>query len=111
MKKILIPLLILVVVSVGAAWWYLKPQLNTSQLPKITMQEVSQRNTTDICWVVIDGKVYDFSGFGGKHKGGAGVIWSSCGKDATELFNNRDGKGPHSATSQMSLEDFLIGQL
>lgn len=66
----------------------------------------------DDCWLVIDGKVYDVSGFGEKHGGGE-AIYQGCGQDATTLFETRPmgSKTPHSDKARSFLPNFLIGEL
>lgn len=54
---------------------------------KITMQEVEQHNTSEDCWVVLNGKVYDLSIFHKEHPGGSQIITQNAGKDVSNLFN------------------------
>lgn len=67
---------------------------------------VQQHNTPDDCWVVIKGKVYDVSGWGLEHPGGAvvytyggkvrGCGWTPCSgpqsTDAKRTFLTRDDR-------------------
>ncbi|HCB51032.1 TPA: hypothetical protein DEP21_00305 [Patescibacteria group bacterium] len=46
------------------------------------------------CWTVISGSVYDLTSFIGKHPGGDKAILASCGKDATEMFDQKHGMDP-----------------
>jgi len=80
--------------------------------------EVSQHNTKSDCWMIIESKVYDVTGFIalGKHPP---QIEMGCGKDATRLFNERiaedgtkigSGK-PHSKNARKLLENYYIGNL
>ena len=55
---------------------------------KISMQEVERHNTSDDCWVVINGKVYDLSTFQATHPGGSEIITGNAGKDVSNLFND-----------------------
>jgi cytochrome b involved in lipid metabolism len=77
-----------------------------------TIVEVAKHTTEDDCWFVIDGKVYDVSGFGDKHGGGESV-YEGCGLDATELFETRPmGSGtPHSDKARSFMPNFEIGTL
>lgn len=83
------------------------PEANT-----YTLAQVSQHATPEDCWLVIDGKVYDVSGFGEKHGGGE-AVYQGCGIDATELFETRPmGSGtPHSDKARSFLPNFEIGTL
>lgn len=38
---------------------------------KISVFEISKHASTDDCWLVINGKVYDFTNFAPNHPGGA----------------------------------------
>eukprot|EP00199_Chlamydomonas_sp_CCMP681_P000537 CAMPEP_0119106878 /NCGR_PEP_ID=MMETSP1180-20130426/6757_1 /TAXON_ID=3052 ORGANISM="Chlamydomonas cf sp, Strain CCMP681" /NCGR_SAMPLE_ID=MMETSP1180 /ASSEMBLY_ACC=CAM_ASM_000741 /LENGTH=471 /DNA_ID=CAMNT_0007092277 /DNA_START=33 /DNA_END=1448 /DNA_ORIENTATION=+ len=49
-----------------------------------TLAQIAEHSTSDDCWLVVEGKVYDVSGWG--HPGGD-VIYSYAGRDATEAFN------------------------
>ncbi|NTU98862.1 cytochrome b5 domain-containing protein [Candidatus Falkowbacteria bacterium] len=78
------------------------------------LDEVAKHSTANDCWLAIEGKVYDATGYiaGGKHPGGEAIL-SGCGKDATVLFNSRPmGSGtPHSDKARSFLPNFLIGSL
>jgi cytochrome b involved in lipid metabolism len=53
-----------------------------------SMEEVALHDSTEDCWFVIDGKVYNVTGFDSKHPGGE-AVYEGCGKDATTLFETR----------------------
>ncbi|OIT06087.1 PREDICTED: cytochrome b5 [Nicotiana attenuata] len=72
-----------------------------------TMEEASQHNTKDDCWVVIDGKVYDVSSYLDEHPGGDDVVLSATGKDATDEFEDAG----HSKDARELMEKFFIGEL
>jgi len=79
----------------------------------ITRDELATHTTPADCWLAIDGKVYDVSGFGDdKHPGGK-AIYQGCGKDATVLYNTRPmGSGTsHSDKARSFLPNFYIGDL
>ncbi|XP_060215077.1 cytochrome b5 [Lycium barbarum] len=72
-----------------------------------TMEETSQHNTKDDCWVVIDGKVYDVSSYLDEHPGGDDVLLGATGKDATDEFEDAG----HSKDARELMEKFFIGEL
>ncbi|KAJ4831429.1 hypothetical protein Tsubulata_923223 [Turnera subulata] len=72
-----------------------------------SMQEVSEHNTKDDCWIVIDGKVYDVSSYLDEHPGGDDVILAATGKDATDEFEDAG----HSRSAREQMEGFCIGEL
>ncbi|OJJ44154.1 hypothetical protein ASPZODRAFT_135638 [Penicilliopsis zonata CBS 506.65] len=49
--------------------------------------EVAQHNTSESCWVILYGKVYDVTDFLSSHPGGAKIILKLSGKDATEEYD------------------------
>ncbi len=79
-----------------------------------TLEEVSQHASRESCWLVIEGKVYDVTGYisSGFHPGKEAIL-QGCGKDATELFNTRPmgSKTPHSDIARKLMSKFLIGEL
>ncbi|KAI4314065.1 hypothetical protein L6164_027007 [Bauhinia variegata] len=72
-----------------------------------SMEEASQHNTKEDCWVVIDGKVYDLSSYMDEHPGGDDVIIASTGKDATDDFEDAG----HSDDARELMNKFCIGEL
>lgn len=84
---------------------------STKENNTFTRQEVATHSTADDCWVIIEGQVYDLSGFDQQHPGGSQPITSSCGGNATTLFQTRSGMGPHPASAQLALEQKLLGSL
>lgn len=76
-----------------------------------TLADVAKHSSATDCWMVIEGNVYDVSKFVPIHPGGTQQIVAGCGKDATDLFNNRNGRGPHGERATLMLSDYLIGKL
>ncbi|KAE8673252.1 Cytochrome b5 isoform A [Hibiscus syriacus] len=71
------------------------------------MQEASQHNTKDDCWVVIDCKVYDVTSYLDEHPGGDDVVLVATGKDATADFEDAG----HSESAKELMQSFCIGEL
>ncbi|XP_077210029.1 cytochrome b5 [Tasmannia lanceolata] len=80
-------------------------------MPTITklfsLQEASEHNTKEDCWVVIDGKVYDVTTYLDEHPGGDDVLLTATGKDATDDFEDAG----HSKDARELMKDFCIGEL
>ncbi|KAK1272439.1 Cytochrome b5 isoform B [Acorus gramineus] len=72
-----------------------------------SMQEISQHNERDDCWVVIDGKVYDVTSYMDEHPGGDDVLVNATGKDATEEFEDAG----HSKDARELMQQYFIGEL
>ncbi len=89
-----------------------EPTNDSVESKTYSMEEVALHNTAEDCWFVIDGKVYDVSGYGERHPG-SDAVYQGCGKDATELFETRPmGSGtPHSDRARGFLPNFEIGTL
>lgn len=52
-----------------------------------TFEEVQQHRSTDSCWVVLYGNVYDVTAFLPNHPGGSKAILQLAGTDATEEYD------------------------
>ncbi|OHE93328.1 FMN-dependent dehydrogenase [Colletotrichum orchidophilum] len=55
--------------------------------PTWSLPEVRQHQTSDDCWMVIHGKVYDITSFLPSHPGGKAILLKNAGKDATAAFD------------------------
>ncbi|KAF5732444.1 cytochrome b5 isoform A [Tripterygium wilfordii] len=76
--------------------------------PKIyNFQEVETHNTTNDCWLIISGKVYDVTPFMDEHPGGDDVLLSSTGKDATNDFEDVG----HSDNARDMMDQYCIGKI
>ncbi|KAK4775529.1 hypothetical protein SAY87_023490 [Trapa incisa] len=72
-----------------------------------TLTEVSQHSSSNDCWLIIEGKVYDVTRFMEDHPGGDEVLLSSTAKDATDDF---EGIG-HSNTAKAMMDEFYVGDI
>ena len=72
----------------------------------VTRAEVATHNTFDDCWIIIRGKVYDFSEWKDHHPGGPFVARMYAGKDATAEFGDF-----HSPLAQRHMSYFGVGAL
>ena len=57
----------------------------------ISQEDLLAHSTLDSCWAAVDGVVYDLSGYGSEHPGGASQIQAVCGTDATAAFSSEHG--------------------
>ncbi|KAH8072970.1 hypothetical protein JL720_11060 [Aureococcus anophagefferens] len=57
-----------------------------SGLRTITFDEVAKHNTKEDCWVIVEDKVWDLTGFAVDHPGGAHLVQEQAGKDGTTPF-------------------------
>ncbi|MGB4325337.1 MAG: cytochrome b5-like heme/steroid binding domain-containing protein [Candidatus Nanopelagicales bacterium] len=74
----------------------------------ITIKKVKKNATAVSCWSVVNGKVYNLTGWINKHPGGASRIIAMCGKDATRAFTQQHMGNTRVATE---LAPFQIGIL
>ena len=58
-------------------------EIDTGLIP---FSEVEKHNTSDDCWCVISGKIYDLTDFAPEHPGGSAIVTELAGKIATEDF-------------------------
>lgn len=96
----------------GAAIEHMPTEPGGPARAAFTVEEVSLHGTADDCWLIIEGKVYDVTGFISRHPGGAAIA-QGCGTDATVLFETRPmGSGtPHSAQARSVRESYYIGDM
>ncbi len=98
-----------------------KPDQNTQQQSTeeeviidekaISTAELSKHNKSSDCWVAIRGNVYDVTSYLDEHPGGADLILTYCGKDATSAYNNKGGEGRHSSNADALLSEYQLGKL
>ena len=88
-------------------------QPSTGSLAKTySWTEVAKHSKANDCWIVINGKAYDVTTYLDLHPGGADLILTQCGKDATNAFNTQGGRGRgHSSKADKQLETFLLGTI
>jgi len=60
---------------------------------KVSAVEVDQHKSDDNAWIVLNGVIWDVSGFAAKHPGGAEVIQEHYGLDGSEAYNEIHGPG------------------
>lgn len=107
MKKIIFGGLILIVLFATGLFFLSKDKSSKSY----TMEEISRHASREDCWLLIEGSVYDVTPFVPMHKGKDAILMG-CGKDATELFNNRpNGSGAHSSMARSIMKKFAIGKV
>ena len=63
----------------------------------LTAAAVAQHNSATDCWSIVSGNVYDLTKWVGLHPGGASVIRSMCGIDATAAYTGKHGNGANAA--------------
>ncbi len=82
------------------------PEVSLKGDRKVTLKEVQQHNTFEDCWIIIKGKVYDFSEWKDHHPGGPFVARMYAGKDATAEFGTY-----HSRLAEKHMAHFCVGEL
>jgi salicylate hydroxylase len=90
--------------QVARSLW--KPETPLTGDRPVTREELAQHATFDDCWVVIRGKVYDFTAWKDHHPGGPFVARMYAGKDATAEFGDF-----HSPLAERHMEHFCVGPL
>ena len=77
----------------------------------LNMTEIIKHNSRSDCWLLISGRVYNITSYIVAHPGGASIIVSTCGTDATQAYNTKNGAGPHSGNAHSLLAAYYIGDL
>ncbi|KDQ21621.1 hypothetical protein BOTBODRAFT_99401 [Botryobasidium botryosum FD-172 SS1] len=52
----------------------------------LSAADVAKHNSSDSCWIIVDGQVYDVTEFLHEHPGGSAIILKYAGRDATEAY-------------------------
>ena len=73
----------------------------------VSEKELSKHNSEEDLWVAIDGLVYDVSEWQFDHPGGADVLLTFAGKDATEFFKSV----AHSLEALEIRKKYVVGRL
>lgn len=71
----------------------------------LSLQEIARHNTTSNCWLIINGNVYNVTGYLIQHPGGVSAVKPYCGGDGTAAFEGL----PHSTNAHQLLANFLVG--
>jgi len=71
------------------------------------IEEISNHNTKEDCWTIVNNNVYDITNFISNHPGGEEIV-KLCGVDGTSMFDNKHGK---SDKAKNTLENYYIGGL
>lgn len=77
----------------------------------LTSGELAKHNSSNSCWLLISGKIYDVTSFLNQHPGNASTILPTCGTDATAAYASRGGTGSHSSSATAMLSAYYIGDL
>ena len=85
------------------------PSVNNNVI--LTTQEVEKHNTPSDCWMIVNNKVYQVTQYAALHPGGTAAITDYCGKDATEPFLTKGGRGSHSSRADQQHTFLLLGNL
>lgn len=80
------------------------PPVETESI--FSLSEVALHATTDDCWSVVNGNVYELTQWISGHPGGSSAIESMCGIDASTMFNNQHNG---QEAPEASLASFQIG--
>lgn len=117
MKKFIFAVFIAFWASVGtvAVLQVLTPEPPTGDDPDspavFDLGEVAEHDSLDDCWMVIEGKVYDFTDYVGQHPAPPSVLEPWCGKQATEGMRTKGIGRDHSPAAWAMLDDYRIGKL
>jgi cytochrome b involved in lipid metabolism len=74
----------------------------------LTAQEVALHSTSQDCWSIVNGSVYNLTSYVNSHPGGTANIQNICGKDGSIAFKTQHGT---QGTPNNVLSNLLIGKL
>ncbi|HLD18153.1 MAG TPA: cytochrome b5-like heme/steroid binding domain-containing protein [Patescibacteria group bacterium] len=84
---------------------------NTGGTTPLTSEELARHNGSNDCWLLIDSKVYNVTEYLPRHPGGVFIITPFCGKDASIVFQTKNGEGAHSSRAWDLLHLYSLGDL
>jgi cytochrome b involved in lipid metabolism len=87
------------------------PINQSGQTVTLTPSEVAKHTSSNDCWMIVSGSVYNVTSYLPIHPGGASEIQPFCGKDGTNAFATQGGRGSHSGQAQNDLSSLLLGML
>ena len=67
--------------------------VNADTIPIVQLQELSQHDCADDCWIAIHGHVYEITEFLKAHPGGEAKLMKYAGRDATRGFRMQHPEG------------------
>ncbi|MFC1752763.1 cytochrome b5 domain-containing protein [Thermoproteota archaeon] len=76
-----------------------EPEETEQGMQAYTMSDVAEHDSAEDCWILIDGRLYDLTGYIDSHPEGDEMI-EGCGRDATELVERN-----------IMLEEYEIGSV
>lgn len=79
----------------------------TAEVKEYTLEEVSEHDCEEDCWIVVEGKVYDITTYLDFHPGGKKFVLETAGTDATQKFIESE----HSNTARDLMAKYYIGIL
>lgn len=78
----------------------------------LTTAEVAKHGDQSDCWLIINGSVYNVTGYLNSHPGGVAGVVQYCGRDATQGYDTKGDRGTmHSSIADRDLRQLLIGVL
>lgn len=83
----------------------------TSAPAKISLQDLSVKNSVAECWTSLNGKVYNITAYIPRHPGGEKAISGACGGDLAKFSASHPGGSFDSAKLQGLLTSYQIGEL
>ncbi len=82
-----------------------------AEAPRISAGDLAGHNTVANCWIKIDSKVYDVSGYLAEHRRLGYDLAQWCGRDASSGWQDKDGRNQaHSRRAALLLRGFEVGQ-
>ncbi|MDT8409172.1 MAG: cytochrome b5-like heme/steroid binding domain-containing protein [Wenzhouxiangellaceae bacterium] len=76
---------------------------------RFTLEDVAEHDTLDDCWMVIEGKVHDFTDYVPRHPAPPSVLEPWCGTEATEGMRSKGDDEDHSRRAWRLAENYRIG--
>lgn len=78
---------------------------------KYSLDAVAAHQTSEDCWIIVRGQVYDVTNYIDQHPAARRTITDYCGKESSVAFETKERGREHSEGAWKLLENYRVGEL
>ena len=79
--------------------------------PRYTLRDVAEHGDADSCWIAIEERVYDVTGYLPLHPTSPSVLLEWCGREATKGMRTKGYGRDHRPAAWTMLDEYAVGDL